>query len=279
MNRVFKFVLIISLFFVLAACKIKVFTSANKDVNIQGSFQPEPGQVAIIESNIIINKPLSNDVVFSPLEIAGRARVFEGNILFRLKDNWGKVVATSTTTALAGAPDWGFYSGKLTFDLPTTPIGSLEVWTLSPKDGSEQNLIRLPIRFKEYKKPIIKVYFNNIEADQKLTDCRKVYPVEREVGPENSPIVSAIDELLKGLTDKDKNNGFITNIPEKDVKLQKLELKDNIAYIDFNPALQAGVAGSCKVNGIRAQITETLKQFPEIKDVVISIEGKTEGVL
>ena len=44
-------------------------------------------------------------------------------------------------------------------------------------------------------------------------------------------------------------------------------------------AFQYGVAGSCRVLAIRAQIESTLKQFPSIKKVVISVNGRTGEVL
>ena len=49
--------------------------------------------------------------------------------------------------------------------------------------------------------------------------------------------------------------------------------------MDFSRELNDGVAGSCKVMAIRSQITQTLKQFSEIKGVVISVDGEAEEVL
>jgi len=43
--------------------------------------------------------------------------------------------------------------------------------------------------------------------------------------------------------------------------------------------LQYQVGGSCRVSAIRAQIIETLKQFSTVKNVVISINGRTEDIL
>jgi spore germination protein GerM len=48
---------------------------------------------------------------------------------------------------------------------------------------------------------------------------------------------------------------------------------------DFNERLEYQVGGSCRVSAIRAQISETLKQFPTIKDVIILINGRKEDVL
>lgn len=275
-----QLILIISLVFVLTAClKLPFSTPADQNVNIKVSDQVQPGEVAVIESDIIVTKPLSNDTISSPLAITGRARVFEGTVLFRLKDGWKQLIASGLTTALVSAPDWGYYSGQLEFEAPLTPVGWLEVYNQNHEDGSDQNLIRLPIIFQEYRRPVVKVYFNNIEGDPELKECDKVYSVERGIDYPTSPLIGAIGELLIGPIEKDKNNGFITNIPEQGVKVQKLEVKDGIAYIDFNQALQEGVGGSCKVTAIRAQITETLKQFDDINEVVISIDGETEDIL
>ena len=141
------------LIFLLSACVNPLVRKTNNNINITVLDKPKPGQVAIIESDIIVTKPLSNDQITSPLEITGRTRVGEETILFRLKDDWNQVMATSSTKTEIGAPDWGFYSGSLDFPTPLSQTGWLEVYTQNSQDGSEQNLITLPITFKEYKQP------------------------------------------------------------------------------------------------------------------------------
>lgn len=275
------FALAIFSIFVLSGCQIKSLTNlaTNKNVSIEVLDQPQPGEVAVINNNIIINKPLSNDVISSPLEITGRASVLAGKVLFRLKDMWDQIIATSSAQTLVQAPGWGYYNGKLEFKIPPSPNGWLEVYSQSPKDGSEQNLIKLPIVFKDAKKPKVLIYFNNLKQDPELTDCSQVHPVEREVDFTNQLPLAAINELLKGPTEQETKDGFITNIPKEGVGVKKLEIKESAAYIDFNQALQAGVAGSCRVLAIRSQIEKTLKEFLEIQKVEISIDGKTEDIL
>ncbi len=56
-------------------------------------------------------------------------------------------------------------------------------------------------------------------------------------------------------------------------------IKDGAAYVDFDKTLDQNVAGSCRVIAIRAEITQTLKQFPNVNDVIISIDGRTEDIL
>ncbi|MBU3925210.1 GerMN domain-containing protein, partial [Patescibacteria group bacterium] len=54
---------------------------------------------------------------------------------------------------------------------------------------------------------------------------------------------------------------------------------NGIAKVDFDERLEFQAGGSCRVAAIRAEITETLKQFPTVNNVVISINGRTEDIL
>lgn len=63
------------------------------------------------------------------------------------------------------------------------------------------------------------------------------------------------------------------------VTLRKLTITSGVATADFSRELRAYGGGSLRVRLIRAQITQTLKQFSTVRDVRIAIEGQTEGVL
>jgi len=275
-----KACLVLILFLILlSGCQNNIISQISRDNNIKVEDKPRPGVVAIIDSNIIVTKPLSNDVISSPVEITGRARVFEGTVLYRLKDANEKLIAKNFTTAKIGAPEWGFYSAKLEFELPNTKTGWLEVYTESAKDGSEQDLIRLPIVFEEYEKIKVKLYFSNIKKDPEVKECDKVFAVERDMGDVYPTVEGVINELLKGVTEEELEDGYLTNLPEQGVKLQKVDLQEGVLTVDFNQALQEEVAGSCRVEAIRSQIIETLKQFEDVDEVIISIDGETENIL
>ena len=125
---------------------------------------------------------------------------------------------------------------------------------------------------------IIKLYFNNPKLDPEMLDCSKVFAVEREVGKMDGLEMFTLEKLLEGLTDDEKAQGYTTNI-NTGVEIQDFFVDNNVAYVDFNNQLEQGVGGSCKTAAIIAQIKETLKQFDDIKDVVISIDGRTEDIL
>jgi len=123
----------------------------------------------------------------------------------------------------------------------------------------------------------VKIFFGNIKEDPEVLDCEKVYSVEREVF-KNKEMVQSLEELLKGPTLEEQEKGYLTNI-NSGVNINSLIVEDNIVKVNFDEQLGFQVGGSCRVLAIRSQITETLVQFSEINDVIISINGRIEDIL
>ncbi|MBI2100887.1 MAG: GerMN domain-containing protein [Candidatus Vogelbacteria bacterium] len=125
---------------------------------------------------------------------------------------------------------------------------------------------------------ILRAYFGNRRLDPPGLKCDAVYPVFRTV-PETTAVGrAALAELLKGPSPSEAAAGVVTAI-NPGVKLQSLTIDQGAARADFSSELGAEVGGACLVTTIRAQITETLKQFPTIKSVLISINGVSAGIL
>ena len=124
---------------------------------------------------------------------------------------------------------------------------------------------------------VVSAYFNNNRLDPKVS-CDKVFPVRRRIPQTRAVARAALIELLKGPTPPEKADGYYTNI-NPGVRVQRLAVKDGVARVDFNETLESQVGGSCRVRAIWAQITQTLKQFPTVKKVIISINGRTEDIL
>ncbi|NUM25434.1 MAG: GerMN domain-containing protein [Candidatus Buchananbacteria bacterium] len=277
-KRIFFLGLILFSSFFVSGCFRQSKTDINQNNAAVTNSSVQPGEVAVLDSNIIVNKPLSFDQVTSPLMIQGRAVASLGEIQVRLLNALNNPMATTTITVNNSEVSFGSFSAELAFGTPTSPRGWLEVFSVNKDDGSVQNVIKLPIVFADYKNPTVKVFFTNIKEDPEVKDCSKVYPTVREIQFDVNPIAGALDQLLAGTTEEEMKNGFVDSLPE-DVKVQKIELKDGVLNVDFDQALQAGVGGSCRVTAIRSQITETLKQFDTVKQVVISIDGETETIL
>lgn len=124
---------------------------------------------------------------------------------------------------------------------------------------------------------IVQVFFNNSRLDPEFS-CNKVFPVEREIIKTQAVARAALEELFKGPTDAEKEEGFFTSI-NPGVKIQILTIQNGVAEVDFDEQLEFQVGGSCRVAAIRAEIRETLKQFPTVNEVIISINGRTEDIL
>jgi spore germination protein GerM len=107
-----------------------------------------------------------------------------------------------------------------------------------------------------------------------MIDCTKVYPVEREILILSNP-GDLIKLLVNGPSEAELAEGYYTTIP-KDVVLNNIGLDNGIIRVDFSN-LDSG--GSCRVDAIRSQITETLKQIYGVKEVVISVDGNVEEAL
>lgn len=242
------------------------------DVHNEPSLSPTP------KLNVTVESPRPNDKVTNPIIVKGQARVFENTFSYALKDTNGNKLYENF--AMTDAPDAGIF-GNYTVKIPvpaTAPKNLVvEVFEYSAKDGSVINLVRVPVTLATQETSKIKVYLG-YRGDHEQ-DCGDVMPSERIIYKTQEVAFLALSELLSGLTDKETSDGFfITSIP-KGVRINSIRIQNGTAYADFNEALESGVAGSCKVQAIRAQITDTLKQFSSVKDVVISINGRTQDIL
>lgn len=123
----------------------------------------------------------------------------------------------------------------------------------------------------------IKVFFGNSELN-KEADCNKVFPAERIIVKTEGIARAALEELLKGPTLQEEQEEFFTNI-NPGVHIQSLIIENKTAKADFDQQLEFQVGGSCRVAAIRAEITETLKQFETVENVIISINGRAEDIL
>jgi spore germination protein GerM len=117
-------------------------------------------------------------------------------------------------------------------------------------------------------------FFSNFRKSQ---ECDAVFPVSRAVPRTPATAEAALRQLLSGPTAEEQQQGYATNIPAGS-ELRSISLDQGTARVDFNEALNQA-AGSCRVTAIRAQITQTLQQFPSVRQVIISVNGRTEDIL
>lgn len=101
------------------------------------------------KANIIISSPKAGDVLSSPFEINGKARVFENAVNIDVKREDGSIVISEIAIVHANdVGEFGDFSLNLGFQFKETRNGTIEIYSLSPKDGSKENLIVIPVEFK-----------------------------------------------------------------------------------------------------------------------------------
>ena len=232
----------------------------------------------------------SNQKITSPLQIDGKVRgfwFFEASFPIQLTDEQGNVLATTIAQAQSdpatGEVNWMTedfvdFKARLEF-VSNAEIKGFLVFKKDNPSGLPENdkELKVPIIISKTENSTVKVYFNNNQMDPQIS-CNKVFAVERVIPKTQAVGRAAIEELLKGPTEQEKSQGFFTSI-NSNVQIQSLVIENNTAKIDFSEDLEAQVGGSCRVSAIRAQITETLKQFASVKNVIISINGRTEDIL
>jgi hypothetical protein len=95
---------------------------------------------------ITVISPLRGDQITSPLTIAGEASVFEATVSWRIVTAGGQVLAQGNVLASIGAPQRGTFTAQATFPQPYYgEAGFVEVYEVSPKDGSISDIVRVPV--------------------------------------------------------------------------------------------------------------------------------------
>jgi Immunoglobulin-like domain of bacterial spore germination/LysM domain len=88
---------------------------------------------------ISLRHPRSHDIVDDPIEVAGVGTGFEGTLQCRVRDNAGNELAQRHFQA-GGTGIWGNFFFRMDVPgIPSNPRGTIEVFEISAKDGSEIN--------------------------------------------------------------------------------------------------------------------------------------------
>jgi hypothetical protein len=135
---------------------VSVYRFELDDARPWRAYMPDKTQLVIeiggdprsTSERISVTAPKPGDVASSgaPLHLTGSARVFEANVNWRLLDSASKEVASGHFNASLGSSAvWGTFDTRIT--LPANVRGNLtlELFEASPKDGSAQGLVRIPL--------------------------------------------------------------------------------------------------------------------------------------
>jgi len=94
---------------------------------------------------ITVRSPVIGARLTSPVTVSGTADVFEATVSVRILDSAGHEVARTFTTASCGTGCRGDYSVTVSYSVPRTQPGTIEVFESSAKDGQPVNVQLIPV--------------------------------------------------------------------------------------------------------------------------------------
>ncbi len=94
---------------------------------------------------VFVDRPAWGGVLANPARIVGLGNVFEATFQLRLLDAEGRSIADGIVNASCGTGCWGTFDETIAYDVGRAGWGTLQVYVLSAKDGSVENLTEYPV--------------------------------------------------------------------------------------------------------------------------------------
>jgi len=106
------------------------------------------GYPSSISETIAVYTPAPGDPPVRQFTVSGLATTFEATLSWRVRDGTQRVVASGTTTASIGTTrQWGTFQFPVQVSASVTPGDLwLEVYSVSPANGTEQGLVRVQMK-------------------------------------------------------------------------------------------------------------------------------------
>lgn len=141
------------------------------------------------------------------------------------------------------------------------------------KEGPKENETAKDTVNREKDKPAavqkdVSIYL--LKLDEK-TERIYLSPVKRTV-TERDILASALENLIKGPTQKERERGYITAVPQG-LKIRGISINGKTAEIDFTGAIEENAAGDILIKRVQ-QIVYTSTQFDSVNSIVIKINGQ-----
>jgi len=232
-----------------------------------------PGSVPASKDDlIVVDTPLPNSIITSPLTATGKARggwYFEASFGVKILDANGKMLAIAPAVAQS---DWMTpahvpFKATLTFATPSTPTGYVVFMKENPSDLPQNaDELQVPVRFSTTGDTRIKLYFYNYNLDDSMCSPQGLVAAERVITKTITPLKASIELLLQ---ESPREEGLINELPQTGVTLKSATIQNGVATLTFSDPLYQTSGGSCKVSVMRNQIEATAKQFPTVQSVRI----------
>lgn len=288
-----KILIILILCFAFVAIIMIIINITSITIPVVTPIMISPEETMEHSPAVTVSSPISGQVIYSPVFIKGEVPgfwFFEASFPIKLYDENNRLIGESLAKPDINEDETWMtdklvaFEAAIGFERPTSTKGTIVLEKDNPS-GLLENAgeFRVPVIFANNIEPIknnritLKVYFNNSRLDPDIS-CNKVFSVDREVKETLAVARAAMNELILGPTLIEREAGYFSSF-DSNVQIKSINIENGVARVDFNEGLEKNIGGSCQVAAIVAQINSTLKQFSSIKTVVISINGRSEGIL
>ena len=231
------------------------------------------------QKNLILNNASVNED--GTVHVEGKAIAFEGTVNIEVTDNKSNICFAGFTTTNAKEPsDYGTFKKDIVLTLfPQSDQITLKCFLISAKDGTTTEKEEKTLSYKvEYQ--LINIYLPNSVKNPEMIDCEKVYPLERRIKKESkNPAIDTLQFLINGPTEKEKELGYLDSMIPQSTSVNFVKTEGESVVVDFGKEFLNITGGSCKVQAIRAEIEQTVKQFYPDYNIIISANGNREEVL
>lgn len=123
----------------------------------------------------------------------------------------------------------------------------------------------------------VKLYYIAIEdagkSGKKIGCNDSVVPVNVDIPATRSPLVASYEKLLANKSRDYGQSGFINSLYQSNLKIDSASVVNGVANIKLSGTMSLG--GVCDAPRFQAQLEETALQFPTVKSVNITINGKS----
>lgn len=123
----------------------------------------------------------------------------------------------------------------------------------------------------------LQLWFSNDRLNPDAMDCRAVFPVERQVAMTRGVAAATLRALFAGPTPEEAAAGYRSVFSTASANLLRgVHIRNGTAYVDLHDLSQvlSGATSSCGASEFQAQVSRSLKRFPNIKRVIYAFEGK-----
>ena len=225
---------------------------------------------------IIISSPSSGFISSGQISFVISGKAFAGNekVYVSVKNRRTSLEYISSSFSVT---DDGSRYGS--FSVPVDLSSALDImdgdaldtrFFLKDKDKKETDIFSAAFIYNGGLVSKIKIYFGKSKGS-----CANVYPIERIVSASRSATRAAIEELIKGPSEKEKAEGYFTNIsPETRIRDLKSVSASGNTSVDFDNAILRPVGG-CSLSFSKMQIEKSLKENPMVKGMVFTVNGES----